>query len=124
VLPLSLAAFLSPTSAFAFEPIIALEGHSRTIERDGGTDILLATREETDGRMWVIILPNVVGNGPGPAIVQSRGAESWYVLDGSFEFHVGDKTFDGGPGWGRAHSCQSTPGSHTATSPNPTAISW
>lgn len=84
--------------AFAFEPIISLGGQHQLLTRDGGTDQLLATKEQTDGKFGVIILPSTVGQGPGPAIVQANGAEAWYVLDGTFEFHVGDKVFDGGPG--------------------------
>ncbi|MDB5538228.1 MAG: hypothetical protein JWQ65_3103 [Devosia sp.] len=95
---LSLAAIMFATPVFAFEPIISLEGQHQTIERDGGTDVLLATREQTDGQMGVIILPSKAGQGPGPAIVQALGSETWYVLDGTFEFHVGDKIFNGGSG--------------------------
>jgi quercetin dioxygenase-like cupin family protein len=93
-----LATAFASTSALAFDPIISLGGQHRILERDGGTDELLATREETDGQLGVIIIPSKAGQGPGPAIIQHFGAESWYVLDGTFEFHVGAKSFDGGPG--------------------------
>jgi mannose-6-phosphate isomerase-like protein (cupin superfamily) len=86
------------SSAFAFEPIVSLGGEHRLLQCDGGTDEPLATREETDGQLGVIILPSQPGQGPGPAIIQHFGAESWYVLEGTFEFHVGGKSFDGGPG--------------------------
>ncbi len=36
--------------------------------------------------------------GPGSAIVHSKEAEIWYVLEGKYEFYVGGETFEGGPG--------------------------
>lgn len=89
---------VAASSAFAFQPIVSLGGEHRLPQRDGGTDELLATREETDGQLGVIILPSRPGQGPGPAIIQHFAAESRYVLEGTFEFHVGGRSFDGGPG--------------------------
>lgn len=43
-------------------------------------------------------LGSKAGDCPGPAIVHANEAEAWYVLDGTFEFHVGDQVFEGGPG--------------------------
>ena len=86
------------TSALAFEPIISLGGQHTIIHPNGDTDEVLATREQTDGQLGVITLYSKAGAGPGPAIVQANGAEIWYALEGTFEFHVGDKVIEGGPG--------------------------
>jgi quercetin dioxygenase-like cupin family protein len=86
------------TSALAFEPIISLPGAAREIHPDGVTDAVLATKEQTDGQLGMVILGSPPGTGPGPAIIDNKAADYFYVLDGTFEFHIGDKVFDGGPG--------------------------
>lgn len=93
-----LSCFAIP-SAQAFEPIISLGGDHPIIHPDGATDEILATQEQTDGLLGIITLgSDEEGFGPGPAIVHKSRAEFWYVLDGKYEFHVGDKTVEGGPG--------------------------
>jgi quercetin dioxygenase-like cupin family protein len=59
---------------------------------------VLATREQTDGQFGIVMLLNKAGEGPGPAITHSLEAESWYVVEGNYEFHIGDRVFEGGPG--------------------------
>lgn len=93
---LPLLALGSP--AFAWEPIVSLAGEHLTIHPAGATDEILATREQTGGQFSVITLGGAAGTGPGPAIVNSLAAEAWYVLEGTFEFHVDDRTVEGGPG--------------------------
>jgi mannose-6-phosphate isomerase-like protein (cupin superfamily) len=87
------------TSAIAFESIISpADGHV-TIHPNGVVDYVLATKEQTGGQFSAIILTDPVGGGgPGPAIIQHTQTEIWYVLEGTYEFHVGAKVFDGGPG--------------------------
>ncbi len=85
-------------AAQAFEPIISLGGEHRTIHPDGDTDEVLATQEQTDGMLGILTLASMAGDGPGPAIVHAYRAEFWYVLDGTYEFHVGNKVIEGGPG--------------------------
>ena len=46
----------------------------------------------------MILLDNPVGAGPGPSITNTKAADYWFVVDGTYEFHVGDKVFEGGPG--------------------------
>ena len=94
---LVLASFAAP--AVAFEPIISIGGQHRIIRPHGESDEVLATAEQTDGKYGVITLSDVAaGGGPGPAIVNANADEMWYVLEGTYEFHVGDKVFEGGPG--------------------------
>ncbi len=92
-----LLAVAAASPALAFEPIVSLPSDSRVIHPDGATDEILATREQTGGQVSVLILGGD-GGGPGPAIIHSREAELWYVLEGDFEFHVGDRVINGGPG--------------------------
>lgn len=83
----------------AFEPIISIGGEHPVIHPDGTTDEILATQEQTDGLLGIItIASDKEGFGPGPAIVHGSRAEFWYVLEGTYEFHIGDKTVEGGPG--------------------------
>ena len=92
------SALLMTTAAVAYEPIISLPGEHLLIHPAGVTDEVLATREQTDGEFGMIILGGPAGSGPGPSITHHRGSETWYVLEGTYEFHVRDKTFEGGPG--------------------------
>lgn len=86
-------------SAGAFEPIISLGGEHKVIHPDGTTDEILATQEQTDGLLGIITIgSDQAGFGPGPAIVHSSRAEFWYVLEGTYEFHIGDQIVEGGPG--------------------------
>lgn len=85
--------------ALAFEPIISIGGQHPVIRPNGAMDEVLATQEQTDGLLGILTLGTEdKGVGPGPAIVHASRAEFWYVLEGTYEFHVGDKTFTGGPG--------------------------
>lgn len=85
--------------AGAFEPIVSMPGADREIYPNGVTADVLATKEQTDGQFGAIVLrSNGPKDGPGPAIVNSKNAEAWYVLDGVYEFHIGDKVFEGGQG--------------------------
>ncbi|MET3896549.1 mannose-6-phosphate isomerase-like protein (cupin superfamily) [Devosia sp. UYZn731] len=85
-------------SAHAFEPIISIGGQHKLIHPEGATDEIIATQEQTDGLLGILTLGSAAGAGPGPAIIHASRAEFWYVLEGTYEFHVGDKIFDGGPG--------------------------
>ncbi len=91
-------ALLATGAATAFEPIISMPGEHLNIDPPGANIDVLATREQTDGQFGIIVINSKAGDGPGPAIVQSRGSETWYVVEGSYEFHVGDRVFQGGPG--------------------------
>ena len=92
------AATLFSTAAMAFEPIISLPGAEREIEPGGTVHELLVTKAATDGQLGMIVVGSFAGGGPGPSIVNSEAAEYWYVIDGTFRFHIGDKVFQGGPG--------------------------
>jgi mannose-6-phosphate isomerase-like protein (cupin superfamily) len=84
--------------ALAYDPIISMPGEHLAISPPGGSIDVLATREQTDGQLGIIVINAKQGEGPGPAITHHRGSETWYAVDGTYEFHVGDKIFEGGPG--------------------------
>lgn len=96
----------------AFEPVISLgEGLAgvavteTTVHAAGGTfDVVsragkvLATPDLTDGQFSVVTLAGSAGQTIGGDLVPALSAEAWYVLTGTYEFHVGDRVFEGGPG--------------------------
>ena len=100
-------------AASAFEPFYSIGGQHKTIHPSGANDELLATQEQTDGQLGFVVLD---GDGPGANIVHASRAEYWYVLEGTYRFTLGDKTFEGGPGTfvaapaGTPHSIQRTSG--------------
>lgn len=93
---LTLAAGNMP--AAAYDPVISMPGEHKTVTPAVQNIEILASADKTDGELGVIIIGGKAGEGPGPAIIHSKESESWYVLEGSYEFHVGEKTFEGGPG--------------------------
>jgi mannose-6-phosphate isomerase-like protein (cupin superfamily) len=94
-----LAAFLGIQDVQAFEPIISIGGEHPVIHPDGTTDEIVATQEQTDGLLGIMTIgSDKEGFGPGPAIVHRSRAEFWYVLEGTYEFHIGDQIVEGGPG--------------------------
>lgn len=98
-IPASFAlALLACSAASAFEPIVSMPGEHMRIDPPGSAIEVLATREQTDGQFGMVMLLNKAGEGPGPAITHSREAETWYVVEGNYEFHIGDRVFEGGPG--------------------------
>lgn len=85
------------TPAFAFDPIISMVGQVPVIHPGGGTMEVLATKEQSGGAFGVITGRDQPGTGPGK-IIQGKNVEMWYVLEGTYEFTFGDKTYEGGPG--------------------------
>ena len=84
--------------ALSFESYISLPGPDREIHPAGVTDAVIATKEQTDGQLGMVILDNPVGAGPGPAIIDHKAADYFFVIDGTYEFHLGDKVVEAGPG--------------------------
>ncbi len=82
--------------ALAFEPIISIDGKAVAIHPGGGTMEMLATKEQTGGEFGALTTADPADSGPG-RIIQSNNVEIWYVLEGTYEFTLGDKTYEGGP---------------------------
>lgn len=95
----ALLAGLIASPGLAFEPIISPADEHLIVEPIGNVHQVLATREQTDGQLGIIILgDSEAGSGPGPAITHAREAEYWYILEGTYEIHVGEQVIEGGPG--------------------------
>lgn len=95
---LLLALLCNSIPAWAYDPIVSMEGEHVTVTPAEQSIQILATADQTDGELGVIIIQGAAGEGPGPAIIHGERSESWYVLEGTYEFHVGEETFEGGPG--------------------------
>ena len=95
---LALAAVLPFSASQAFEPVIAIGGQAPVIHPGGGLQEVLATTAQTDGKFGMTTTTDPAGGGPGASIIHAKEAEMWYVLEGTYEFHVAGKTFEGGPG--------------------------
>ncbi len=73
----------------------------------------LAIGGDTGGAYSVFEIDCEPGAGP-PAHIHSLEDESFYVLEGTFEFHIGDQTLIATPGWfgigprGLAHAFRAT----------------
>ncbi len=73
-------------------------GRPRSVVVLGGIEIVyLTTSEDTDGVYSLFEITMPPGQGPPPH-VHSREDESWYVLDGEFDFQVGERSFAAAPG--------------------------
>lgn len=73
-----------------FHPILTDAGGGHTFTMLGTTMRLLATSDATGGRYTVLEQVTPAGWGP-PRHIHSREDEIFYVLDGSYELHVGDE---------------------------------
>jgi quercetin dioxygenase-like cupin family protein len=78
-------------------PILRKSTEGRTIAVVGDLYRFMATGEETDGRyaMWEAIVPP--GGGPPPHI-HSREEESFYILEGTISFQVGEEKWTASAG--------------------------
>lgn len=89
----------SATSALAFDPIVSIGGQRPVIHPGGGHQEVLATKEQTGGRFGMTVTTDPAGStSGGGSMTHGKEAEMWYVLDGTFEFHIAGKTYEGGPG--------------------------
>ena len=77
-------------AAQPFHPILTDAGDGHTFTMLGTTMRLLATAAGTGGRYTVIEQVTPSGWGP-PRHIHSREDEIFYILDGSYELHVGDE---------------------------------
>lgn len=82
----AMAGFAAPH----FKPILTEAGAGDTFTMLGTTMRLIATASRTGGRYTVIEQVTPPGWGP-PRHIHSREDEIFYVLEGSYELHVGDE---------------------------------
>jgi len=81
---------------------------------------LKATAASTGKSFTVVECLTAPGGGPPPH-VHTREDEFWYVLDGTFEIHIGDKVHAVGPG-GFAFGPRGTPHHFRNTAKTPSRI--
>src|SRR5262252_7202366 len=82
----AMAGFAAPP----FHPILADAGDGHTFTMLGTTMRLIATAAATGGRYTVFEQVTPPGWGP-PRHIHSREDEIIYILEGSYELHVGDE---------------------------------
>lgn len=73
-----------------FQPILTDSGDGQTFNMLGTTMRLLATAAGTGGRFTVFEQITPAGWGP-PRHIHSREDEIFYILNGTYELHVGDE---------------------------------
>jgi quercetin dioxygenase-like cupin family protein len=80
----------------AGESVVRNPGEGTAFWMLGGLYEVKASSSETGGEMTVIEMTMPGGIGPPPHT--HPGTESVYVLEGTLRYHIGDDTFEGGPG--------------------------
>jgi mannose-6-phosphate isomerase-like protein (cupin superfamily) len=88
----------TPTMRHDTPAVVQTVAEADTTQLLGGAITIRLRSQDTDGRVGMIdqIVP---GGFPGPALhVHPDFEETFYVLDGTLSFRVGDQTRDGGPG--------------------------
>jgi mannose-6-phosphate isomerase-like protein (cupin superfamily) len=76
--------------ASVFPPVLADVGGGRTFAMLGTTMRLIASAASTGGRYTVIEQVTPPGWGP-PRHIHAREDEIFYILEGTYELHVGDE---------------------------------
>jgi quercetin dioxygenase-like cupin family protein len=85
-------AIVPPFAAFVAGPSIPM-----TLPLAGSVIDNLVQSSLTGGEFSVVLIKDQPGGGPRP-MIHSRETETFYVLEGSYEFQIGDKTYPAGPG--------------------------
>lgn len=73
------------------DPLVVAPGDARTIQGPAGGPLTFMVRgEHTDGSLTVFENVIAVGDGP-PAHIHEAQDESWYVLEGTLRFRLGEE---------------------------------
>lgn len=89
---------LSVDYKLPFPPVAAPAGDAPVIYPDFPVE-LLVTEEQSGGQFSMVVVYLMPGDGPADnLLLEAKLTETYYVLEGSFEFTQGDATFQGGPG--------------------------
>ena len=80
----------------AGESVVRTAGEGKAFWMLGGLYEVKASSAETDGEMTVMQMTMPGGVGPPPHT--HPGTETVYVVDGTLRYHIGDETYEGGPG--------------------------
>ena len=76
--------------------VVRRSGEGQAIWMLGGLYEVLLSGDESNGAMTIVQMTIPAGMGPPPHT--HPGSESVYVIDGTFTYHIGGDTVDGGPG--------------------------
>jgi mannose-6-phosphate isomerase-like protein (cupin superfamily) len=90
-------ALLGAGNAAAYEAIAVTPPDYRALQTGRGSVEILATSEDTDGKLGIAISNDRFG-GPGRSVRLSGSSQTFFVLEGTYEFYIGDKVLDGTPG--------------------------
>lgn len=81
-----------------FAPIVGIGGKTRLIYPMFPVE-LLASESETNGQFGMVVVYTLPNEGPQEnAMLEYKLTETYYVLDGRYEFFMGDERYEGGPG--------------------------
>lgn len=106
VLPIAtatlLAAFIGPALATdyhpPFPPLVTLGGKSPILYPEFPVEMLV-TEQQSGNQFGLVLVYAKPGDGPPEnMLLEYKLTETFYVISGQFRFHVGDDTYDGGPG--------------------------
>ena len=92
------ALLVAAAPALAFEPIVVIGGQAPVIHPGGGVQEVLATAAQTGGLFGLVTAADASADSSAGMIIQNNNAEMWYVLEGTYVFEVGGKSYEGGPG--------------------------
>jgi quercetin dioxygenase-like cupin family protein len=76
--------------------VVRKPGEGEALWMLGGLYEVKASGEETGGSLTVMEMTIPAGMGPPPHT--HPGGEAVYVLEGRLRYHIGEETFEGGPG--------------------------
>src|ERR1700736_5474268 len=76
--------------------VVRQPGEGQAFWMLGGLYEVLLSGDDSNGALTIMQMTIPAGMGPPPHT--HPGSESVYVVDGTFKYHIGDETIDGGPG--------------------------
>jgi mannose-6-phosphate isomerase-like protein (cupin superfamily) len=81
-----------------FDPVVALGGETPIIYPNFPVE-LLVTEAQSGGQFGMVVSYHKPGEGPEDnLLLETKLTEVYYVLEGRFEFSVGEDLYEGGPG--------------------------
>jgi mannose-6-phosphate isomerase-like protein (cupin superfamily) len=90
---LLLSATTSLVGAADWAPVVTPAGQAKIIHPMGNEIEVLATALQTGGQLGMVVLVDGPGGGPRP-MAHSATTETWYVLEGHYQFMVAGQTYD------------------------------
>jgi quercetin dioxygenase-like cupin family protein len=76
--------------------VVTKTGTGQAVWMLGGRYTVRVSSEDSGGELTVMDMELPVGSGPPPHT--HPGGETVYIVEGTVRYHIGDQTFDAGPG--------------------------